>query len=208
MVLMERAPHQTANWTNVSPADYLDWKRQSQSFAEFSPYEWDEVNLTGAGEPERIEMVRTAANFFDVLGAQAMLGRVFLPEAERAGQSQTAVLSYGLWQRRFGGDRGIVGKTIKLDGLSHGGGRRDGQEVQLSGERRTVALLEYESPGRPGARPPLPGSCGAPEARSLARPGLRRNEHHRPPPRLNSIPRPTAAGARTLYRYGTSWPGT
>ena len=118
VVLMERAPHQTANWTNVSPADYLDWKRQSQSFAEFSPYEWDEVNLTGAGEPERIEMVRTAANFFDVLGAHAMLGRVFLPDADRAGESQTAVLSYGLWQRRFGGDRSIVGKTIQLDGLS------------------------------------------------------------------------------------------
>ncbi|HUE02099.1 MAG TPA: ABC transporter permease [Bryobacteraceae bacterium] len=118
VVLMERAPHQTANWTNVSPADYLDWKRQSQSFAEFSPYEWDEVNLTGAGEPERIEMVRTAANFFDVLGAHAMLGCVFLPDAERAGQSQSVVLSYGLWQRRFGGHRGIVGKTIKLDGLS------------------------------------------------------------------------------------------
>ena len=117
-VLMERAPHQTANWTEVSPANYLDWKRQSRSFAVLSPYEWDDVNLTGTGEPERITIARAAANFFDVLGAQPMLGRGFLPEKERAGRNQTVVLSYGLWQRRFGGDRTIVGKTIKLDGLS------------------------------------------------------------------------------------------
>jgi len=118
VVLMERAPHQTANWTNVSPANYLDWKRQSRSFAVLSPYEWDEVNLTGAAEPERVTAVRAAADFFAVLGAQPMLGRVFLPEEERTGPSQTVVLSYGLWKRRYGADRAIVGQTIKLDGLS------------------------------------------------------------------------------------------
>ena len=118
VVLMERAPHQTANWTAVSPANYLDWKRQSQAFAVLSPYTWDDANLTGAGEPERIIITRAAANFFGVLGAKPMLGRVFLPEDEQAGQSQAVVLSYGLWQRRFGGDRTIVGQTVKLDGLS------------------------------------------------------------------------------------------
>jgi putative ABC transport system permease protein len=85
----------------------------------FSPYEWDAVNLTGGGTPERITIARATPNFFAVLGAQPVLGRGFLPEEERAGQNQTVVLSYGLWQRRFGGDRSIIGKTIKLDGLSH-----------------------------------------------------------------------------------------
>jgi putative ABC transport system permease protein len=118
VVLMERAPHQTAEWTAVSPANYLDWKRQSRSFAVFSPYTWDEANLTGTGEPERITIARAAANFFDVLGAKPMLGRAFLPEDERSGQSQVVVLSHGLWKRRYGADRAIVGKTIKLDGLS------------------------------------------------------------------------------------------
>jgi len=118
VVLMERAPHQTANWSSVSPANYLDWKRQSRSFSVLSPYTWDEVNLTGTGEPERVTIVRAAANFLEVLGAQPMLGRGFVAEAERTGQNQTVVLSYGLWQRRFGGDRAIVGQTIKLDGLS------------------------------------------------------------------------------------------
>ncbi len=118
VVLMERAPHQTANWTSVSPANYLDWKRQSRSFAALSPYEWDDVNLTGTGEPERVMGARAAAGFFEVLGAHAMLGRVFLPEDDRIGQNQTAVLSYGLWRRRYDADRAIIGKTIKLDGLS------------------------------------------------------------------------------------------
>ncbi|HTQ58316.1 MAG TPA: ABC transporter permease [Bryobacteraceae bacterium] len=117
VVLMERAPHQTTFWTSVSPANYLDWRRQSRSFAVFSPYLWDEINLTGNGEPERVEMVRAAANFFDVLRAQPMLGRTFLPGEDRAGQNPVVVLSYGLWERRFGADRAILGKTIKLDGL-------------------------------------------------------------------------------------------
>ena len=117
VVLMERAPHQTAEWTNVSPANYLDWKRQSRSFDVLSPYMWDQVNLTGTGEPERFTIVRAASNFFQVLGAQPMLGRGFLPE-EGAVRNQSVVLSYGLWQRRFGGDRTIIGKTAKLDGLS------------------------------------------------------------------------------------------
>ena len=119
VVLMERAPHQTTNWTSVSPANYSDWKRQSRSFAALSPYTWDETNLTGSGDPEKVVTVRAAANFFDVLGAQPMLGRTFLPQEQQAAQSQTVVLSYGLWQRRFGGDRAIIGRTIKLDGLSH-----------------------------------------------------------------------------------------
>jgi len=119
VVLMERAPYQTAEWIGVSPANYLDWKRQSRSFAALSPYSWDDANLTGAGEPERIMLARAAANFFEVLGAKPMLGRVFLPEegnafeygsAERSGQSQTVVLSYGLWKRRYGADRTIVGQ--------------------------------------------------------------------------------------------------
>src|ERR1039458_10221699 len=101
VVLMERAPHQTAECTSVSPANYLDWKRQSRSFAVLSPYTWDDANLTGTGEPEHIMAARAAANFFEVLGAKPMLGRVFLPEEDRAGP-----------------DRTIVGQTIKLDGLS------------------------------------------------------------------------------------------
>ena len=119
VMVMEKGPHQTAEWSSVSPANYSDWKRQSQSFAALCPYEWDEANLTGNGDPERLTIVRAAGNFFGVLGAKPMLGRTFLPEEDQAGKNQIVVLSYGLWQRRFGADRAIVGKTIKLDGLGH-----------------------------------------------------------------------------------------
>ena len=118
VVLMERAPHQTTFWTSASPANYVDWKRQSHSFSALSPYSWDEVNLTGNGLPERVSIVRAAANFFHVLGAKPMLGRTFLPEEEHEAQSQVVVLSHSLWKQRFGGDPAVVGKTIKLDGLA------------------------------------------------------------------------------------------
>ena len=85
-VLMERAPHQTAEWTSVSPANYLDWQRQSRSFAALSPYEWDDANLTGTGEPERIMIASAAPNFFAVLGAKPMLGRVFHGDGHRVVQ--------------------------------------------------------------------------------------------------------------------------
>ncbi len=127
VMLMEARPAAVAgaamegslDWNRVSPADYLGWKRQTRSFAHLSAYHWSEVNLTGSGEPERLEIVRAGANFFDTLGAAAMLGRTFLSEGEKPGKTQVAVLSYGLWQRRFGSARNMIGQTIKLDGLDH-----------------------------------------------------------------------------------------
>src|ERR1017187_542061 len=61
-VLMERAPHHTAEWTRVAPANYLDWKRQSRSFAVVSPYSWDDANLTDPREPEHKMAAPSAAN--------------------------------------------------------------------------------------------------------------------------------------------------
>ncbi|MGB7023264.1 MAG: ABC transporter permease [Candidatus Acidiferrales bacterium] len=76
-------------------------------------------NLGGANQPERVSGERVTANFFDVLGVQPLLGRTFLPEEEFLGKDQEVVLTYGLWQRRFGGDWAIVGKQVQVDGASH-----------------------------------------------------------------------------------------
>ncbi|HVA18281.1 MAG TPA: ABC transporter permease [Candidatus Dormibacteraeota bacterium] len=76
-------------------------------------------NLGGADQPERVGGERVTANFFDVLGVKPLLGRAFLPEEEVLGKDHEVVLTYGLWQRRFGGDRAIVGKQIQVDGASH-----------------------------------------------------------------------------------------
>ncbi|HXT64311.1 MAG TPA: ABC transporter permease, partial [Pyrinomonadaceae bacterium] len=76
-------------------------------------------NLGGENQPERVGGERVTANFFDVLGVKPLLGRAFFPEEEVLGKDHEVVLTYGLWQRRFGGDPAIIGKQIQVDGASH-----------------------------------------------------------------------------------------
>ncbi len=75
--------------------------------------------LVGDGDPEELSVARVTANHFDVLGVPPLLGRTFRPEEEESGRGDVAVLSYGLWVRRFGADPDIVGKTIDLAGADH-----------------------------------------------------------------------------------------
>ena len=75
------------------------------------------VSLSGGGEPEQIPAEIVSPDYFQVLGAPIAVGRAFLPDEERiVGAAPITVISHGLWQRRFGGDRGIVGKEITLNG--------------------------------------------------------------------------------------------
>jgi len=106
------------NHASVSPLDFLDYRKQNTTFAEFAatfsvPLS---LNLTGSGEPERLTVAGVTGNYFQALGVKPLLGRTFLPENESTGHDQVAVLSYGLWQKRFGGDPAIVNKTLTLDG--------------------------------------------------------------------------------------------
>jgi len=103
---------------SVSPPDYVDYRAQNTVFEEFatSTSVPNPVNLTGAGEPERLTGARVTANYFRAFGVEPALGRVFGADEERAGPAQVAVLSDGLWRRRFGGDPSVVGKTLTLDG--------------------------------------------------------------------------------------------
>jgi putative ABC transport system permease protein len=106
------------NGASVSPPDYLDYRAQNTVFEEFaaSTSVPNAVNLTGAGEPERLTGSRVTANYFRAFGVEPALGRAFGAEEERAGPAPVAVLSDGLWKRRFGGDPSVVGKTLTLDG--------------------------------------------------------------------------------------------
>lgn len=99
----------------TSGATFQDWREQSQSFEELAAWLYWGYALTGAGEPEEIDAIRASANLFRLLGVEPMLGRTFRPEEEQLGNHRVVVLSHGLWQRRFGGAPGMVGRTITLD---------------------------------------------------------------------------------------------
>jgi putative ABC transport system permease protein len=109
------------NFNIVSAPNYWDFERQNRVFEGIALC--DSVgrgyNLSATGssrEPEQVPGLRVSASFFPVLGVQPFLGRTFLPEEEVRGKDHEVILSYGLWQRRYGADRTLVGKTIKIDG--------------------------------------------------------------------------------------------
>src|ERR1700683_5145393 len=100
---------------STSYENYLDWRDQSHSFESMEATRAGSITLTGAGEPERLNVRMATAGLFSMLGINAQIGRTFLSEEDRAGGAPVALLSYGLWQRRFGGSPDIIGKNIKLD---------------------------------------------------------------------------------------------
>ncbi len=102
----------------LSPGDYADWHREAKSFSAMGNY--GEIaqgfNLTGVGEPERVQASTASSDLFSLLGVRAVVGRTFLPEEDKTGSAAVILLSYHYWQRRFGGDAGVVGRSVSLDG--------------------------------------------------------------------------------------------
>jgi putative ABC transport system permease protein len=97
-----------------SPADFLDWRERNHVFTQISAWRTWFYTLIGGSEPEQVRGVRTSANFFQLLGVKAALGRTFLREEEYPGRDQVVVLSHGIWERRFGADRSLIGRTIDI----------------------------------------------------------------------------------------------
>jgi putative ABC transport system permease protein len=95
--------------------NYLDLRERAQSFTEIAAYRGWQYTITGAGEPVTVFGERVTANLFPVLGVQPMIGRYFLPEEDATGNDSAVILSYGLWQSRFGGDRNIINSPIMID---------------------------------------------------------------------------------------------
>jgi putative ABC transport system permease protein len=100
----------------VSPANFDDWRGQSASFESLVAFATEQANLTGSGEPERLNVQLVSPGFFDMLGTRPFAGRALTPEDDAAEAAPVVVLSDGLWRRRFGSDADIVGSTIMLDG--------------------------------------------------------------------------------------------
>jgi putative ABC transport system permease protein len=103
----------------LSPANYRDWKRMSMSFEAMAAQHSLSVNMVGEGEPERLQGAAVTDEILAVLGTKPLLGRGFTVDDDREGAPGTVLLSYGLWQGRFGGDPSVLGRKLILDDAPH-----------------------------------------------------------------------------------------
>ncbi|MCI0432875.1 MAG: ABC transporter permease, partial [Gemmatimonadetes bacterium] len=102
----------------LSPANYRDFKDQTTSFKALGAFRRDAVNLVDGGEPQRLPMAAVTTDVLALLGVPAVVGRVFDANAGPA-EGRAVVIGHGLWQARFGGDPGVLGRTLNLDGAPH-----------------------------------------------------------------------------------------
>jgi len=119
VILWNRSPGLDILQDWFSTAQYLDIKNGHHGFEEVAIASGGNDNLTGEGEPERVGTVRVSSNLLPMLGAQAASGRLFLPDDDAPGRAATAVLSYGMWARRYGSDPRLLGKSITINGRTY-----------------------------------------------------------------------------------------
>src|SRR5262249_1696633 len=104
------------NQVTANGADFLDWREQAKVFEQIAALANGSVDLTGSGEPERLKAGLVSAYFFQVLGVGPAYGREFTPVEDQPGAAQVVILSHRLWQRHFGRDPQMIGRTLTLGG--------------------------------------------------------------------------------------------
>src|ERR1044072_6762692 len=104
---------------SISYPNFLDWREHNQTFEKMGVYNRASYNLTGAGEAERIITGQVSADLFSVVRVNPLYGRVFTNDEDKPGGTPVVVLSYGLWQRRFGGQKRIFNQAITLNNKSY-----------------------------------------------------------------------------------------
>src|SRR3984893_11597754 len=101
---------------NMSPSNYFIYREQGRTFQDVGMYQGDSVSVTGVGEPEQVPALNVSDATLPILGVQPIVGRHFRKEDDAPGAPQTALLTYGYWQRKFGGNPSAVGQTLLVDG--------------------------------------------------------------------------------------------
>jgi putative ABC transport system permease protein len=122
LVRMCEGPIEGGGWgcmNELSPANYRDFSAMSRSFEVIGAYSPNARNLVGGSEPQRVAMALLTPEVLPLLGVPALLGRVFDTANGGEGDRQAVVLSYGLWQSRFGGDTRVLGQSVSLNGAPH-----------------------------------------------------------------------------------------
>jgi putative ABC transport system permease protein len=109
------------NFPDADPAPFLyfTYREQGRSFQSLGLYQWDSRTVTGLTEPEDAQCLSVTAEVLPILGVQPALGRWFSQKDDAPGSPLTMILTYGWWQRRFGGDRSVIGKHVVVNGVSH-----------------------------------------------------------------------------------------
>jgi len=101
---------------NPSPADYFVYREENRTFQDIGLYTGNSVNVTGLAQPEHVAGLAMSDGVLPILGVTPALGRSFTRADDLPDSAQTVILTYGYWQRKFGGDRSVIGKTINVDG--------------------------------------------------------------------------------------------
>src|SRR5215216_6685726 len=115
MTFWHSAPAKGLSHVDLNDALFAYYRDRTRTFESMAAYEGGEFALTGGGEPEVVSGAIVTFNYFNVLGREPLHGRVFTPQEDTPGNNHVALLSYALWQRRFGGNPNIVGQSINLD---------------------------------------------------------------------------------------------
>jgi predicted permease len=115
VVVSETLPQMSSEEIGVSAGEFQDYRDRNRSFSQVASYESAGFNLTGQGQPMRVNAAQVSASTFPLLGVSPELGRVFTSDEDGYGASRTVVISHALWQHQYAGDRNILGKTVRLD---------------------------------------------------------------------------------------------
>ena len=137
VLLDETAPKQGVESMSVSFPNFVDWREQNHSFEDIACYDTGGFAIGAGGpgggaEPEQLQGAFVNHGLFEILGAAPILGRTFTADEDQPDHDLVVILSYGLWQRRFGGDPNILGQTDHAQQSSEGGDRGDAQGLPVS----------------------------------------------------------------------------
>jgi putative ABC transport system permease protein len=118
VALWEKIPSRGVDRNEASVANYLDWRAQNSSFDHLAIYTWWSANIGGIELPERVRGFRVSPNLLDAAGIKVAQGRNFLPSEDQPGKDSVTILSHGLWQRGFGADPNVIGRTVMVNGVA------------------------------------------------------------------------------------------
>ena len=116
LVILRASGASVTSEVKIAPADFLDLQRETSIFQGLFAYRLKESNLTAGGEAEPAVTCEVSTNFFDVIGERPLIGRAFSKEEGESGRDDAVIINHGFWLRRLGGDRGVLGRAVEIDG--------------------------------------------------------------------------------------------